>query len=69
MRVAGDGDAARRMFAEEPADVVLLDLAMPPHHDPVAGLALIAAFAPAPVMVMTGHADHAMALKAVDAGA
>jgi two-component system NtrC family response regulator len=69
VRVAGDGDAARRMFAQAPADVVLLDLAMPPHHDPEAGLALIAAFAPAPVIVMTGHADHDMALKAVDAGA
>ncbi len=69
VRVAGDGDAARRLFAEAPADVVLLDLAMPPHHDPEVGLALIAAFAPAPVIVMTGHADHAMALKAVDAGA
>ena len=69
VEVVGDGDAARAAFAAKPADLVLLDLAMPPHHDPEAGLALIAAFAPAPVVVMTGHADHALALKAVDAGA
>ena len=69
VRVAGDGDAAQAAFAQAPADVVLLDLAMPPHHDPAVGLALIGAFAPAPVVVMTGHADHQMALKAVDAGA
>jgi CheY-like chemotaxis protein len=67
VRVVGDGDAARAAFTEAPADLVLLDLAMPPHHDPEAGLALIASFAPAPVIVMTGHADHALALKAIDA--
>ncbi len=69
VRVVGDGDAARAAFAAAPADCVLLDLAMPPHHDPEAGLALIPAFAPAPVVVMTGHADHALALKAIEAGA
>ncbi|AXB78569.1 sigma-54 dependent transcriptional regulator [Novosphingobium sp. P6W] len=66
---AGDGDAARQAFAQHGADVVLLDLAMPPHHDPEAGLALIPAFAPAPVVVMTGHADQPLALKAIEAGA
>lgn len=69
VEMVGDGDAARAAFAAKPFDLVLLDLAMPPHHDPEAGLALIAAFAPAPVVVMTGHADHALALKAVEAGA
>lgn len=69
VETVGDGDAARAAFARAPADVVLLDLSMPPHHNPEAGLALIAAFAPAPVVVMTGHADHALALKAVEAGA
>lgn len=69
VETVGDGDAARAAFAHKPADVVLLDLSMPPHHDPEAGLALIPAFAPAPVVVMTGHADHALALKAIEAGA
>nr|WP_275497855.1 sigma-54 dependent transcriptional regulator [Sphingomonas pollutisoli]MDF0486498.1 sigma-54 dependent transcriptional regulator [Sphingomonas pollutisoli] len=69
VEVVGDGDAARAAFAAKPAELVLLDLAMPPHHHPEAGLALIPAFAPALVVVMTGHADHALALKAIEAGA
>lgn len=69
VRVAGDGDAARALHADAAAELVLLDLSMPPHHDPEKGLELIAAFAPAPVVVMTGHADHGLALKAIDAGA
>lgn len=69
VEVVGDGDAAVAAFKAQPADLVLLDLAMPPHHDPAAGLALIPAFVPAAVVVMTGHADHALALKAVEAGA
>ncbi|QJE74334.1 sigma-54-dependent Fis family transcriptional regulator [Aerophototrophica crusticola] len=67
--LAGDGDAARAAFAADPADLVLLDLSMPPHHDPAAGLALVPTFAPAPVVVVTGHADHELALRAVEAGA
>lgn len=65
----GDGDAAQAVFAKQRPDVVLLDLAMPPHHDPQAGIALISAFAPAPVVVMTGHADQALAMQAIEAGA
>ena len=69
VEVVGDGDAAVAAFKARPVDLVLLDLAMPPHHDPQAGLALIPAFSPAAVVVMTGHGDHALALKAVEAGA
>lgn len=65
----GDGDAARAAFAQQRPDVVLLDLAMPPHHDPQGGIALISTFAPAPVVVMTGHADQALAMRAIEAGA
>lgn len=69
VEVAGDGEAAQAAFRRQPADLVLLDLSMPPHHDPVAGLDLIAGFTTAPVVVITGHADHALALKAVERGA
>lgn len=65
----GDGDAACAAFAQQRPDVVLLDLAMPPHHDPQGGIALISTFAPAPVVVMTGHADQALAMQAIEAGA
>ncbi|MBT0670260.1 sigma-54-dependent Fis family transcriptional regulator [Novosphingobium profundi] len=66
---AGDGEEARGIFAQGGIDTVLLDLAMPPHLDPEAGLELIGAFAPAPVVVMTGHAQQELALRAVEAGA
>ncbi|MBN9144467.1 MAG: sigma-54-dependent Fis family transcriptional regulator [Novosphingobium sp. 63-713] len=65
----GDGDGARDAFSRHRPDVVLLDLAMPPHLDPQGGIALIPAFAPAPVVVMTGHADQALAMQAIEAGA
>lgn len=67
--LAGDGEAAIAAFARASPDIVLLDLSMPPRMDPVAGLDLIPAFAPAPVIVLTGHADHDLALQAMDRGA
>ena len=65
----GDGDSAYAAFLKHKPSVVLLDLAMPPHHDPQGGIALISAFTPAPVVVMTGHADQALAMQAIAAGA
>ena len=67
--LAGDSVQAVEQFALARPDVVLLDLSMPPRMDPDAGLELIAAFAPAPVIVLTGHADHERALQAADLGA
>ena len=67
--LAGDAEAAVAAFARTNPDIVLLDLSMPPRMDPVAGLDLISAFAPAPVIVLTGHADHDLALQAMDRGA
>ena len=66
--VAGDADEARQAFAQDPAHLVLLDLAMPPSMDPEAGLALIAHFGSAVVVVLTGHGDRQFALKAVEQG-
>ncbi len=67
--VAGSADEAVARFREGSPDLVLLDLSMPPHMDPLAGIALIPAFAPAPVIVLTGHAAHEIALRATEAGA
>jgi len=67
--VAGDADEAVRAFEADRAHVVLLDLAMPPRMEPEAGLALIPRFAPAVVVVLTGHADRELALRAAELGA
>ena len=67
--LAGDADAALAQFRDVNPDVVLLDLAMPPHLTAEAGLDLIPRFAPAPVIVLTGHADHDLALRAAQLGA
>ncbi len=67
--LAGDGEQALAAFAQQPPELVLLDLAMPPHMDPEIGLELIPRFAPVPVVVLTGHGDHALALRATELGA
>lgn len=66
---AGDGDQALDVFARQRPDLVLLDLAMPPSMDPEQGLALIPRFGGVPVVVLTGHADHELALRAAELGA
>jgi DNA-binding NtrC family response regulator len=67
--VAGDAATAQEKFRQFRPDIVLLDLAMPPSLTPEAGLALIPVFAAVPVIVVTGHADHELALKATEQGA
>lgn len=67
--VAGDADEAVRTFRADRPHVVLLDLAMPPHMDPQLGLELIPKFAPAVVVVLSGHGDRELNLKAVELGA
>ena len=66
---AGSAEEAVTRFRDARPDLVLLDLSMPPRMDPLAGIALIPAFLPAPVVVLTGHAAHDMALRATEAGA
>jgi Response regulator containing CheY-like receiver, AAA-type ATPase, and DNA-binding domains len=66
---ATDGSQAREAFQRERPDLVLLDLVMPPERTSEAGLALVPDFAAVPVVVLTAHADHELALRAVAAGA
>jgi signal transduction histidine kinase len=80
LRDAADGPAfacrclprladARAALGEAPADAVLLDLSLPDGHG-LESLAAIRVAAPdVPVVVMTGLADDAMALRAVQEGA
>jgi len=67
--VAGDADEALQAFGHDRPHVVLLDLAMPPRMEPEAGLELIPRFAPAIVVVLTGHGDRELALRATELGA
>ena len=67
--LAGDGEAALAAYESERPELVLLDLAMPPSMDPEQGLALIPRFAGVPVVVLTGHAEHELALRAAELGA
>jgi DNA-binding NtrC family response regulator len=67
--IAGDADEAIAAFERDRPHVVLLDLAMPPRMEPDAGLALIPRFAPAVVVVLTGHGDRELALRAAELGA
>ena len=67
--IAGDGDAALARFAEQRPELVLLDLAMPPHMDPERGLELIPRLAGVPVVVLTGHGEHELSLRAAELGA
>lgn len=67
--LAGDGEQAMSAFEKVRPDLVLLDLAMPPHMDPEIGLGMIPRFSKVPVIVLTGHGDHALALRATELGA
>jgi DNA-binding NtrC family response regulator len=67
--IAGDADEAVAAFERDRPHVVLLDLAMPPRMEPEAGLALIPRFTPAVVVVLTGHGDRELALRAAELGA
>jgi two-component system NtrC family response regulator len=67
--VAGDGEQALASFERQRPELVLLDLAMPPHMDPEIGLELIPRFAGVPVVVLTGHGEHELALRATALGA
>ena len=66
---AGSAEEALARFRDGRPDLVLLDLSMPPRMDPSAGIALIPSFAPTPVVVLTAHAAHEVALSATEAGA
>jgi two-component system NtrC family response regulator len=66
---AGSAEEAVDRFRAASPDLVLLDLSMPPRMDPLAGIDLIPAFRPVPVIVLTAHAAHEIALRATDAGA
>ncbi|MGB5998677.1 MAG: sigma-54 dependent transcriptional regulator, partial [Marinomonas sp.] len=69
VRTAGSLEEARQAMVGFDADLVLLDLSMPPHFDPLITLESMVDFEGRPVIIITGHADRDLALKAVSLGA
>ena len=69
VRTAADLMQARVQLAEFDADLLLLDLSMPPHFDPQHTLAALPEFISRPVIILTGHAERQLALDAIAQGA
>jgi len=69
VQTAADLESAKTCLMRFDADLVLLDLAMPPHFDPHHTLAAIPDLASRPVIVITGNAERDLALKAIANGA
>jgi len=69
VQTAADLESAKTCLQRFDADLVLLDLAMPPHFDPHHTLAAIPDLASRPVIVITGNAERDLALKAIENGA
>ena len=69
VKFAATAEQVREAAGEGNIDLVLLDLALPPSFNPDEGLALLPVLTATPVVVMTGHADRELALRAIAAGA
>lgn len=66
---AADLDETRTKLQQFDADLILLDLALPPAFDPVLTLAAVPEFSTRPVIILTGHAERELALQAIAQGA
>ncbi len=71
---AGDVEAAEKVLVENRVDLVILDLALPPEPDnPEIGMAYLAGLRvespDTPVVVITGHDQHDLAVRAKKDGA
>ena len=69
VHTAADLPAARDQLSRFDADLILLDLSLPPHFDPQHTLQALAEFNSRPVIILTGHAERQLALDAIALGA
>jgi two-component system NtrC family response regulator len=69
VQTAADLTAARAQLAGFDADLILLDLSLPPQFDPQHTLDALADFGSRPVIILTGHAERQLALDAIARGA
>ncbi|MFC3149433.1 sigma-54-dependent transcriptional regulator [Litoribrevibacter euphylliae] len=70
----GDGQQAELEFlkaeaAGESFDLIIHDLALPPTFKPEDGLAYLKRYRSTPVVVLTGHDERSLALRAIELGA
>ncbi|WP_341502207.1 sigma-54 dependent transcriptional regulator [Gallaecimonas sp. GXIMD4217] len=66
---AGDLDQALARLEDFDADLVLLDLALPPAFSPHQTLAALPRFGDRPVVILSGHGERKLALEAIKLGA
>lgn len=66
---AADLIAARQQLRQFDADLILLDLSLPPQFDPQHTLQALPEFSGRPVIILTGHAERQLALDAIGLGA
>ncbi|MFT2112264.1 sigma-54-dependent transcriptional regulator [Marinomonas sp. 2405UD68-3] len=66
---AGQIDKALTLLKRFNADLVLLDLSLPPEFSPQLTLSKLPEFGSRPVIIITGHADRELALEAISQGA
>ncbi|WP_019933306.1 sigma-54-dependent transcriptional regulator [Oceanimonas smirnovii] len=62
-------DDLRELLTRVDADLILLDLSMPPAFDPRQTLAALPEFTDRPVIILTGHGERELALEALRQGA
>ncbi|GAA3539556.1 sigma-54 dependent transcriptional regulator [Zobellella aerophila] len=69
VRSGADLNALQGQLQSFDADLILLDLSLPPHFDPMHTLAAVPQFADRPVIILTGHGERELALEALRQGA
>lgn len=66
---AADLTEARQQLKQFDADLILLDLSLPPQFNPQHTLQALPEFIARPVIILTGHAERQLALDAIALGA
>ncbi|HEX5794048.1 MAG TPA: response regulator, partial [Rheinheimera sp.] len=65
VETASDLASARNQLSRFNADLILLDLSLPPQFDPQHTLDALAELNSRPVIILTGHAERQLALDAI----
>ncbi|NHH99950.1 MULTISPECIES: sigma-54-dependent transcriptional regulator [Oceanimonas] len=69
VHTGADLDELRALLGRVDADLILLDLSLPPLFDPHHTLAALPEFTDRPVIILTGHGERELALEALRQGA